>query len=495
MSDKKSYGQVLKSSSIMGGAASITMLIQMVRVKFAAVFLGVLGVGVVSNMLVVQNLVTTFAGLGVNTSGVKSISEAVVKGDEAALGRVVLALKRVSLLLGLVGAGLTVILSGVLSNWLFGDDAYTAEIALLGVAVFFTVIANAQRAIIQGMRRIGSLAKADITSELLGAVIIIVLYVYLGVKGIVFGLVAFSFIRFFVAFFIVRQINILPVTVTWKESLCLSGNMIRLGVAFMWTLLLSTAVLLITNALISNQISLEAVGIFSAAFALSGMFVNFVLNAMQADYYPRLVSAVGDKEQMNKMVNEQTEIGLLLVTPGILITLALAPWIIIVFYSTSFLPAVDLLQWFILGCLGRVVHWPMGFLQIALGKSGLYAGSQTLFSLVHILFIWIGVNAFGLVGVSIAFASLYMFFSIWVMLYISNRLTGFKWSSELVFLLKRCMFAVGLEFAIVSFIPFKFSIYPAIAVFILTSIFCLKHLAGLLGPEHLVTRNVKKYLG
>ncbi len=64
----------------------------------------------------------------------------------------------------------------------------------------------------------------------------------------------------------------------------------------------------------------KGAGIYSAAFALSGMFVNFVLQAMGSDYYPRLTSVATNKAMMNRMVNEQTEIGLLLGVPGLLAT-------------------------------------------------------------------------------------------------------------------------------------------------------------------------------
>jgi PST family polysaccharide transporter len=115
------------------------------------------------------------------------------------------------------------------------------------------------------------------------------------------------------------------VAVSWRESFHLAGGLVRLGLAFMWSGLAVAVVAYLTRALITQQISLEAVGIFSAAFALSGMFRNFVLGAMGADYYPRLTAVASDRNAVNRLVNEQTEIGLLLAVPGLLATLSLAP--------------------------------------------------------------------------------------------------------------------------------------------------------------------------
>ena len=43
--EKKNYGQILKSSSIMGGSQVVSILVGMVRVKLVAVLLGPVGIG------------------------------------------------------------------------------------------------------------------------------------------------------------------------------------------------------------------------------------------------------------------------------------------------------------------------------------------------------------------------------------------------------------------------------------------------------------------
>ena len=65
MTQKSSYAQILKSSSIMGGAAGINLLLGMVRVKFAAVLIGATGVGLNASFTAVQGLVGTVAGMGI----------------------------------------------------------------------------------------------------------------------------------------------------------------------------------------------------------------------------------------------------------------------------------------------------------------------------------------------------------------------------------------------------------------------------------------------
>lgn len=279
-------------------------------------------------------------------------------------------LQRVCWLTGLVGMLAMMALGTLLSQWTFGSSDHALEIALLGVAILMGNLSGGQMALIQGMRRIGDLARLNVISAAAGTVIAIGCYTALDLHGIVLALLLMAMVNLAASWYYARRAPAPEVVMSWRESLQAAGGLIRLGLVFMWNGLIGSLVAYLTVTLITQSLNLAAVGIFSAAFALSGMFVGFVLNAMGADYYPRLTAVANDRVAVNRLVNDQTEIGLLLAAPGLLATLCLAPWIIRIFYTEAFLPAADLLQWFILGCLGRVVSWPLGFVMLALGKGG-----------------------------------------------------------------------------------------------------------------------------
>ncbi len=116
MTANASYAQILKASSIMGGSAGINLLLGMLRVKFAAVFIGTAGVGLLSSFSALQGLIGTLAGLGLQSSAVREIAAAVGKGDEQAVGRAVLTLRRLCWLTGLTGMMAMVLLSPLLSR-------------------------------------------------------------------------------------------------------------------------------------------------------------------------------------------------------------------------------------------------------------------------------------------------------------------------------------------------------------------------------------------
>jgi len=494
VSDKKSYGQILKSSSIMGGAAVITMMLGMVRTKFAAVLIGASGVGLMASFIAIQGVIETIAGMGIRTSAVREVAAAIGNDDQNAIGRAVLTLRRVSWLTGLIGMMAMVLFSPFISQLTFGSSEYTYDIAALGIIILMANISGGQMALIQGMRRIGDLARVNIIGGLLATITAIGFYYWLGLRGIVPSLVVVAAITLAISWRFARRVPVPHVELTWRQTFVEAGGMVRLGLAMMWVGLISSMVYFFTITLISQQLSLQAVGIFTAAYALSGMFVDFVFKAMAADYYPRLTGLVPNKDKMNHLVNEQTEIGILLAVPGLLATLTLAPWLIQLFYTSEFLNAVDLVHWFILGCFIRVFQWPIGFLLLALGKATVWIYTQTAFSLIHAIFIWIGVTTIGVEGAAAAYFALYLV-SLGVILMVAKRLTGFSWSNSTCKLLFICAPTVILTFVTTKLLQ----IWPATIIGLVVSsislVYCMRAVVQRVGTDHRIARLLARIPG
>jgi PST family polysaccharide transporter len=204
---------------------------------------------------------------------------------------------------------------------------------------------------------------------------------------------------------------------------------------------------------------------------------------MQADFYPRLSALSDDHPTMNRLVNAQTEVGLLLAVPGLLATLALAPWIIRIFYTEAFMPAADLLQWFILGSLGRVIAWPMSFIMIATENSRWFLVTETAFGLLHLGFIWFGLIYFGVEGVALAFFALYVLYVVAVYR-VSRHLNQFSWSPETRKLIIGLLPIVALAFLAGRFMPLWPATGLGVALTVAASLLCLRGLVQRVGPGH-----------
>src|SRR2546427_6401193 len=67
---RHTYGQILKSSALMGGSTVATIAVNVVRAKAMALLIGPAGVGLVGLHISILNLTLSVAGMGLNQSGV-----------------------------------------------------------------------------------------------------------------------------------------------------------------------------------------------------------------------------------------------------------------------------------------------------------------------------------------------------------------------------------------------------------------------------------------
>jgi len=442
------YREILKSSAVIGGASILNVVIGIVRTKVMAVLLGPAGVGLMGLYSTIADLARSVASLGINGSGVRQIAEAVGTKDLARIARTVTVLRRTTVLLGIAGAVLLAILSGPVSTFTFGTDRHASAVVLLSLAVFFRRVADGQGALIQGMRRIGDLARMAVLGALWGTMASIAIVYVLQQDGIVPSLVAVSAMSAVTSWWYSRQVRIEPDTTSAREKRQEVGALLKLGVGFMASGFLMLWAAYTTRMFVLWNVSLEATGLYEAAWTLGGLYVGFVLQAMGTDFYPRLVAAINDNDKCNRLVNEQTHVSMLLAAPGVIATLTLAPLVITLFYSERFGEAVDVLRWICLGVALRVISWPMGYIIVAKGRPVLFFAVELAWTLVNIGLAWICVKSFGLAGAGMAFFGSYVFHA--VLIYpIVRVLTGFRWSSSnigtgLLFLLPTGFVFIGL---------------------------------------------------
>lgn len=491
MKQKTSHGQILTSSSIIGGAAIIVMLLGMVRTKFAAILLGAGGLGVIAGFTAIQGIIGTVAGLGIQTSAVREIAAATGKGDGETVARVVLSMRRLCLLTGLLGMLAMMAFSQILSRLTFGSDAYTLDIAAFGIVILLVNLAAGQMALLQGMRRIGDMARANIIGAALAAFSAIGLYYWLGVRGITPSLISIAAIQMFISWYFANRIPLSPVTLTWTQTFSEASVMVKLGLVVMWTALMVGGINYLTVILITHKLDLNAVGLYSAAFTLSGISVNFVLGAMAADYYPRLVGVALNNSEVNRLVNEQTEVGLMLALPGLIATMSLAPWMLQIFYSDEFISASGLLQWFVLGCIGRIISFPLGHAILALGKARWYLLTETVTNFMHLALVAIALKWFGIDGVAIAFFVMNLVYIVVVFLVV-RHLTGFSWSADC----SRTSFYM-LTASTITFITCKIIlVWPAtligMVIALTLGIFSLRELSRLVGSDHRIIQAISE---
>ena len=432
-----SHRQVFRSSAIIGGASVIGMVINIVKVKVLAVLLGPAGIGLMGLYQNIMLMASTLAGCGLGSSGVRQLAASADEAETLSIVRRALWLG--NLTLGIAGMAILWLLREPVARWVFGSSAHASEVGWLGVGLLLTMIAGSQTALLQGLRRINDLARFGILSGLVAASVGILVVYLLGKDGVLWFVLTAPAANVLVASYYASRLphpqapyDMAAIQQQWLA-------MLKLGIPFMTAGLLMLTTQLAMRSIVLRELGLEATGYFQAAWAISFTYVGFVLNSMAMDYYPRLTAAVSDHERARKLVNEQTEMGLLLAGPLLMAMITFAPWVIQLLYAEGFSPAAELLSWQVLGDILKVASAPIGFVFLATGHGGVYIGIQLIWSAAFLGPLVLGIREFGLVMAGVGFGVAYLVFYV-VVAIVANKLIGFKptqrnWSFTLLLLL------------------------------------------------------------
>lgn len=425
MSESSSYRQILRSSSIIGGASVINILISLFRTKLAALLLGPAGVGLIG---LFQNLISTasaVSALGFGTVGTRQIAEAAGQEVEVAAAR--RALFWGTLILATLGAGLFWLLRGSLAQYVLGDSGRADDVGWLALGVALTVAAGSQSALLIGLRRIGDIARVSVSAALLSTFLGIGALWLWGAQGLLVFVLAAPFAAFVMSYLFVTRLPRVQTSRTPLPQLVGQWRaLVRLGAAFMVAGVMVTVGQLAVRAMVQRELGTEALGQFQAAWAISMTYIGFVLAAMGTDYYPRLTAAIHDHNAVNRMVNEQTEVALLLAGPVFLAMLALAPWVIELLYSNKFAEAAVVLRWQVLGDVLKLASWPMGFIILAAGDGRTFMVTESLSIAVFGGLVWLGLPLIGVQVTGIAFLGMYVVY-LPLIYWVARRKSGFAW--------------------------------------------------------------------
>jgi antigen flippase len=475
-----SYRQIFKSTAVIGAAQVANIGIGIVRNKALAVLLAPAGFGLAGTYLTVTGFVGGVTGLGLGMSGVRQIAEASAGGDQNKIARTIQALRWASLLSGILGMVTLLALCVPLSYSTFGDGTHAGALALMSVSLLFGGISAGQYALIQGLRRLVDLGKSQVAGAFFGMLASVALVYYLREQGIALYLVANAGMAVVFSWWYARKVDLPRVKMRLAELWIESRGLLTLGFAFLIQNLVLGLGGYMTRVLIIGHLGLAAVGLYTAAWTLSSYYVGIVLKAMGADFYPRLTTVANDHPTVNRLVNEQVEMGLLIAIPGVLAVLALAPLVLHVLYSGAFVGAADIIRWQVLGVVLQVVSWPIATVQLAKGKGKLYAITETVSAAVGLLCLFIALRLWKLEGIGISFAAAVFTMTIYYLI-LGHRLSGFAFSKNCLQVLVPSLLAVSASFLAVRTLPPEWGITVGVLLAIAACIVCIWALQRLLG--------------
>jgi PST family polysaccharide transporter len=429
-----SYHRILRSTSIIGGASFINIAIGVLRTKVLAVLLGPPGVGLASLYNGLMGTASTVATMGLGPVGTRQIAEAYSQEDTRAILVARRALFWGTMFLAAVGGLVVWSLRTVLAVHALGNASYSGAVGWLSIGVMLSVAGASQGAMIQGMRRIGDIARLNVFGSTISTVLGIGLLWRWGKAGLVAYTLVVPLASFVLGHVYVSRLpKVRTESVTLQELTREWKILLRLGLAMVGAGVVQQITQLWIRIDIAKVLGAQSLGQYQAAWTISMQYVTFVLGAMGADYYPRLTGVIHDPKAAVRLVNEQTEVATLLSAPVFIAMMAVTPWVIHLLYAASFTPAIEILRWQVMGDVLKVATWPLGFLILAAGDGKTYFWTETFAWLFIAGLITLLAPTLGLQITGIAYLANYTL-CLPLMYWLARRRIGFRWSRSVVFL-------------------------------------------------------------
>lgn len=256
---------------------------------------------------------------------------------------------------------------------------------------------------LQSSRNINVIAKSSLIISILTTFISCLLYYKFNNAAIVLVLILQSVISFCVLSILNKQKKIVNFKYSFFEIFNKSKPIISLGFyltinlifGYICTYLIKIFIKYYTN-------SIEIVGFYEVGCVILITYVGLIFNSMATDYFPRLTFSINDSLLTNKIVNEQIEIGLILITPLVLFFYCFLNTIVTFLYSNQFLQVVEFLKYGLFSSIIKSIIWPLAFVILANDNKKLYFKQEILGDFLNVFFSILFFYLFGLKGLGIA---------------------------------------------------------------------------------------------
>ena len=399
------YRYILKYTSLLGSVQVLNVLLNVLRNKAAAVFIGAMGMGLVA---VYSNIIELMAGLsnfGLGISGVRTLSVLHETGRERELRHQVMLIRTWIFLGALGGTLLTMLLSPLLIGIFDSVEMTLQNILLLAPAVGMAVLSLGETIVLRSAQRLKTLAWISFGIVAFGAVIAIVLYATWGLAGIIPVILLTALATLGLFYNSSRRVcryRICPLR--WR-LLCQGLPVVRLGIAFVGAGVCYSLICLLINSMLTHLSDIATVGLYSVGLTLTVSYARIIFSSMDSVYFPRLsvvaAEGKGDVSEQNELINTQIDVLVQIITPFLLLMSICLPLLVHLLYTDRFLAVLPMVWVALPSMFFKAMYTPVAYLSLAKGQGRIYATMEVIYDVLFGLLVILGFLLGGLLGAGI----------------------------------------------------------------------------------------------
>ena len=472
MQDKNFHFSILKSTGIFGVSHVVKIAAKIVVNKFAALYLGTIGVGIIGLVENLLSVIYGFVNFGIPASSVREIALLTNESDAINEIRKIKIIHYWSLFSGLIGGVFFAIVSYFFFKDFYPENASFIWFSSLVLYFIFFSLFSAKMAILQGKRELKKIVIIQVWSAIIQMVSALFCYYFFGLNGIAMAILFSALFSFILIYLYAPNNQLSTLSISIKQAFFEGLPMVKLGMMLSIGALINQVAYYIIRVFLKDFLSFESLGIFQVSQTILIGYLSVIFVVMSNNFYPQLCNLESDKENFEKYINQQTQFALFLVVPMVLGMYLFASKIILILYSAEFLNVLMVLKIALFGLIFKTIAWPIGFISLVKGNKKLFFKQNLLSDFVNVICSVVLTYFYGLIGLGIAFGLVFLM-SFLYNLYTVSKNYQFYYSNE-----TKQVIGISILFgmiALISFIWFDFSYTNPIMIIL----FCISALFSL----------------
>lgn len=387
--------KVMKVISLFTGVEGVGMICSVLRMKFVAIWLEAVGVGLFSIFNSTLETATYLTSLGIRQSAVRDISLASRQG-EGILRRVIARVRTWSVVAGILGCAVLSAGAWPLAQIIFEDGGMWWTFMILAGAMLFNALYAGESAIFQGTEAFRRLAKVGVWSAVTGLILSIPMYRFLGYASVPLSITVYALSGLIFAL-IFRESRFSREKVS-RAVLKEDRTFIKFGAWLSVTAFINSLCQLAFTSWLNLTASTVEVGLYSAGITILIRYTSLVFNSVGLEFYPRISANTTRPKRMEIFLNHEISLLLLLFTPLVLLFLIFRGLVIEILYTREFLAVIPFVTIGIVVVILRAVSNTTAYVIMAKGDGKIYLLTESLDAAMGFgLNVWF-YNHFGLMG-------------------------------------------------------------------------------------------------
>lgn len=355
--NKSRLGFFLNIVSKISIVSVLNLVFGIVRNKVFALTIGVSGLGIIGQLVNLNNFVIAFISLGIPLGITKFVSELSSQNNN---DNILFLLKRTLLLLlafSMILAIILIIFSESISFFIWNDIQYDNLIIFLSLSFPISIITIVFDAYIRGMKRFNLFTINAIGTGVIGTIVFVASAIIFFVDGIGFAYLLSAVICLLYSYYLLKRNNLFSI----KKILGARGksdvfirNIIKLGIASVIVGAMNQLSFLFIRSRMISEFGLVVNGYYQTIIGMSSNY--FLLFSMILGVYslPAL-SSIANNDEFNQEINNTLKISTFLIVPVVTLMFVFREQIVVLLFSKDFNEATHLFYYYLFGDFFRIL--------------------------------------------------------------------------------------------------------------------------------------------